>query len=146
MKNGLGIALMGGFLMASCQQQSPEQLSPEQINNFKTFKDWCVQQERLAPEAKHTVEALLKQADTKDCDRASKQLAAMTSLIFSGNQIVDLKPLSGLTQLTHLNLSKNLIVDLKPLSGLIKLTYFDLRESPIANKTCPLKPASICLF
>ena len=35
-----------------------------------TFADWCRQKADLSPEAKHTVEVLLKQAETTECDAA----------------------------------------------------------------------------
>ncbi|NKB17229.1 MAG: hypothetical protein HC770_02460 [Pseudanabaena sp. CRU_2_10] len=86
MKNWLGIALMCGFLIVSypsqlsAEQIAPKQSSPEEIGNLKTFKDWCVNQEKLPPETKRTIEELLRQAETKDCDRTSKKLASITSL------------------------------------------------------------------
>jgi internalin A len=36
------------------------------------------------------------------------------------------------------------IGDIKPLAFLTKLTLLDIGGNPIAPKTCPLKPESIC--
>ncbi len=41
------------------------------------------------------------------------------------NQIEDITPLAGLSNLTWLNLSGNEIVDITSLAGLVNLTYLD---------------------
>ncbi|MBW3587305.1 MAG: leucine-rich repeat domain-containing protein [Cyanobacteria bacterium 0813] len=91
-------------------------------NSRRTFADWCRQKADLSPEAKHTVEVLLKEAETTECDVAARKLSSLTRLNLFENQISDIKPLESLTKLTELVLSGN----------------------PIAPKTCPLKPESIC--
>ena len=91
-------------------------------NMRRTFADWCRQKADLSPEAKHTVEMLLKQAGTTECDAANQTLSSFTELYLANNQISDIKPLESLTALTEIMLSGN----------------------PIAPKTCPLKPESIC--
>ena len=91
-------------------------------NSRRTFADWCRQKADLSPEAKHTVEVLLQQAGTTECDAANQTLLSLTGLLLPNNQISDIKPLASLTKLTDLYLSGN----------------------PIAPKTCPLKPESIC--
>ncbi|MBD1804085.1 leucine-rich repeat domain-containing protein [Microcoleus sp. FACHB-SPT15] len=96
-------------------------------------------------------------------------LTNLTVLFLSNNSIADLKPLSTLTRLTHLRLNKNQIIDLKPLSTLTNLNRLDLFNNFIADiqplssltnltrlylsnnqiltdKTCPVKPASVCSF
>ena len=60
------------------------------------------------------------------------------------NKINDIKPLQSLTNLSELLLDNNSISDIKPLKSLSKLTKLYLRGNPIAPKTCPLKPESIC--
>jgi|GEM_PF-2110773 len=79
-----------------------------------------------------------------------KPLSGLTNLIgfsLSKNQITDLKPLSGLTNLTQLWLDNNQITDLKPLSGLTNLTELSLGDAQtLTDKTCPIKPESICTF
>ena len=91
-------------------------------NSRRTFGDWCRQKADLSPEAKHTVEMLLKEAGTTECDAANLKLLSLTTLDLGHNQISDIKPLQSLTKLTELYLNGN----------------------PIAPKTCPLKPESIC--
>ena len=91
-------------------------------NSRRTFADWCRQKADLSPEAKRTVEMLLKEAGTTECDAANQKLSSLTQLVFDKNQISDIKPLQSLTNLTLVGLGGN----------------------PIAPKTCPLKPESIC--
>ncbi|MEG3841752.1 leucine-rich repeat domain-containing protein [Microcoleus sp. herbarium14] len=88
----------------------------------KTFADWCREKDALNPETKHTVEVLLEKAGTTDCVEADRELSSLTQLYLSGNGIGDIKPLASLTNLIRLDLGGN----------------------PIAPKTCPLKPESIC--
>ena len=91
-------------------------------NSTRTFADWCREKDSLSPEAKHTVEVLLEEARTTECDAADRTLSSLTGLKLNFNEISDIKPLASLTKLTRLYLSGN----------------------PIAPKTCPLKPESIC--
>jgi internalin A len=71
-------------------------------------------------------------------------LTQLNWLTLSNNQISDIKPLESLTNLTVFGLNNNQISDLKPLESLMKLTELSLSGNPIAPKTCPLKPESIC--
>ena len=76
-----------------------------------------------------------------------KPLESLTNLTVIGlnnNQISDIKPLESLTKLTVINLDNNQISDIKPLASLTKLNRLNLMGNPIALKTCPLKPESIC--
>jgi internalin A len=73
-----------------------------------------------------------------------ESLTNLTLLLLDNNQISDIKPLQSLTNLTVLLLDKNQISDIKPLQSLTKLTFLSLSGNPIAPKTCPLKPESIC--
>ena len=61
-----------------------------------------------------------------------KRLHLLGDLIF-GNPIVDLSPLSGLTNLTDLFMSRGVIVDLSPLSGLTNLTDLNLRSNSVVD-------------
>jgi internalin A len=134
----------------------------------KTFTEWCQQKANLPQETRHTVEVLLKVAETQNCSQANqtlinftklelplnkisdiKPLSNLTNLIILDlpvNQISDIKPLSNLTKLTTLSLSQNQINDIKPLSNLTKLTEVDLAKNPLISKQCPLQPESICKF
>jgi internalin A len=87
-----------------------------------------------------------------------RPLSALTNLAklgLSSNSISDLRPLSSLTNLTFLELGSNSIADLTPLSTLTNLTILYLNNNQIADltplstltdKTCPVKPESICIF
>ncbi|WP_445171617.1 leucine-rich repeat domain-containing protein [Microcoleus sp.] len=79
--------------------------------------------------------------------RDIKPLQSLTNLKLlhlGDNQISDIKPLESLTNLTLLVLGNNKISDIKPLESLTNLTEIRLSGNPIAPKTCPLKPESIC--
>ena len=151
------VALSGSGLSAK---------AAETRSGNKTFAEWCREKDSLSPEAKHTVEVLLKEAETTECDAANQTLSSLTALYLHNNQISDIKPLESLTNLnvlylhknqisdikplesltnlTVLYLDKNQISDIKPLESLTKLTVLYLSGNPIAPKTCPLKPESIC--
>ena len=66
-------------------------------NMRRTFADWCRQKADLSPEAKRTVEVLLKSVDTIECDVANQTLSSLTALYLHNNQISDIKPLESLT-------------------------------------------------
>ncbi|MEG4014609.1 MULTISPECIES: leucine-rich repeat domain-containing protein [unclassified Microcoleus] len=183
---------------------------PQPTKSERTFADWCRQKADLSPETKHTVDVLLKEAGTTDCDAANQKLSLLTDLFLidnnigdikplasltnltvlilignkisdikplesltnlkhlvlsnnqisdikplesltnlkelglNNNQISDIKPLESLTDLTVLNLDSNQIRDIKPLHSLTKLTRLNIMGNPIAPKTCPLNPESIC--
>ena len=82
----------------------------------------CREKASLSPEAQHTIEVLLQQADIDECDAANQILSSLTELDLSSNQISDITPLQSLTNLTSLGLYDNQISDLKPLQSLINLT------------------------
>jgi len=42
-------------------------------NSRRTFADWCREKDSLSPEAKHTVEVLLRGAGTTDCGLVSRK-------------------------------------------------------------------------
>ena len=153
------LALSGNGLSAKAAEMRSE-------NSRRTFSDWCRQKADLSPEAKRTVEMLLKEAGTSECDMANQKLLGFTELILGNNQISDIKPLQSLTSLTELSLESNQISDIKPLQSLTNLTwlsldsnqisdikslqsltnltYLSLSENPITPKTCPLELESIC--
>src|SRR4028118_343402 len=62
-------------------------------NMRRTFADWCRQKADLSPEAKRTVEMLLKEAGTSECDMANQKLSGFTELILRNTEIRDIKPL-----------------------------------------------------
>src|ERR671932_743420 len=96
-------------------------------NSRRTFADWCREKDSLIPEAKHTVEVLLEEAETTECDEANQILSSFTELsLYNNNQISDIKPLAFLTKLTRLELYTNQIRDIKPLASLTNLRYLTL--------------------
>lgn len=154
------------------------------------FADWCLNQQRLSTAQQQTIQALLEQAGSHDCQQAEQTLSQtsqlslhsrqltdlsplatlphLTSLDLSFNQISDLRPLSSLPNLSFLLLAGNQITDVRPLANLSKLTYLVLEQNqitqisalapltqlktlillanPIANKQCPVHPATTCIF
>ncbi|MEW6497808.1 MAG: leucine-rich repeat domain-containing protein, partial [Cyanobacteriota bacterium] len=112
----------------------PQQIKP---TTFNSFADWCLHKNSLSEAARHTVEVLLEEAGTSDCNKAEWILLNCTMLNLSDNEITDLSPLSGLTNLTQLYLTGNEITDLSPLSGLTNLTQLYLNYNQI-NDLSPL--------
>ena len=53
----------------------------------------------------------------------------------NSNEISDLSPLSGLTNLTYLNLGRNIVSDVVALSGMTNLTWLDLSDNIISDIT-----------
>jgi internalin A len=156
------ILIVGGYKLPEAVGQRT------QTANYKTFTDWCANKANLNPEARRTVDALLKEAETNECAPANKKLLSLkgvliwdsgisditplkslthlTTLALDGNNISDITPLTSLTNLTHLSLRDNKILDIASLKSLTKLTTLDLSGNPIKNKICPIKPESICQF
>src|SRR4028119_628971 len=102
------VASCGNVLGAKVAQTQPE-------NSRRTFADWCRQKADLSPETKYTVDVLLKEAGTNDCDAADRKLSSLTDLYLNLKGIGDIKPLASLTHLTELSLAFNEIGDIKPL-------------------------------
>ena len=57
---GLALGISNGSLLA---QPTAE---------FKTFTEWCEKKNQLAEETQHTIEVLLEQAGTTDCNQANQ--------------------------------------------------------------------------
>ncbi|WP_264321635.1 leucine-rich repeat domain-containing protein [Zarconia navalis] len=102
---------------------------------FDRFADWCENRSTLTPEAQHTVEVLLEEVETQDCQSAEERLTNLESLILVGNQIVDVTPLSSLTNLDTLDLGANQIEDITPLSSLTNLTWLFLYGNQLVDVT-----------
>ena len=102
---------------------------------FSSLADWCKHKNSLSKSARHTVEVLLKEAGTSDCNEAEKVLSNLTELYFYNNPITDITPLSALTNLTSLSLGYNPIRDITPLSGLTNLTKLSLYSHQIRDIT-----------
>ena len=108
---------------------------PQPKKTGPTFADWCRKKGDLSPEAKHTVEVLLKEAETTECDAANQKLSTLTELDLYDNQISDIKPLESLTNLTLLYLGNNQISDIKPLESLTNLIARPLQQSNQRHQT-----------
>ena len=160
------MALMGITIVnAKTTIVAPKRQNKHSMQNFTHL---CQKKDSLPKQTKYTVKVLLEKAGTQDCDRAEKklkklrvldlsshdisdlsplaQLTNLRELYLSYNQIRDLSPLAQLTNLNFLFLESNQIGDLSPLSQLTNLTWLFVGGNPINNKTCPVKPASICEF
>ena len=162
----VSIALMGITIINA----KPTLAVPTKRNHkpIPSFTQLCKQKESLPKQTQYTVKVLLQKAGTNNCDRAQEklrkieildlsshkisdlsplaQLTNLRELYLSYNQIRDLSPLSQLTNLKFLFLESNQIGDLSPLSQLTNLTWLFVGENPIKNKTCPVKPESVCEF
>ncbi|MEG4800056.1 leucine-rich repeat domain-containing protein [Microcoleus sp. ARI1-B5] len=112
----------------------PAQQANQPIN-FTRFADWCRHKDSLSESARHTVEVLLKQAGTSDCNEAEQVLSNLTELHLPSNQITDITPVSGFTNLTRLHLEINKITDISGLSGLTNLTSLHLESNSITDIT-----------
>src|SRR4028118_2056534 len=121
------------ILALSANGLSAKAAETRSSNSRRTFADWCRQKADLSPEAKHTVEELLKEAGTTECDEADRTLSSLTELQLYNNQISDIKPLASLTNLTSLNLYTNQISDIKPLASLTNLTWLSLNTNQISD-------------
>jgi len=165
-----GVRSLGTLALFLFVSSIPVQaVSLQETTTPRTFADWCLNKNNLSVETKHTIDVLLEQARTTDCNQASKVLSAVTEFSLSHYRIADLKPLSTLTNLTYLSLGNNRIADIKPLSTLTNLTdlflgynqiadikalstltnlnaLYLLNNQALVDKTCPVKPVSICRF
>ena len=159
------LALVSG---AICLFSASIAAAAPSAQKHKSFAQWCLQRKSVPVDTRHTIDVLLKEAGTNNCQRADAKLRNLTTLLLNFNQIVDVKPLAGLSNLTALWLHNNQIVDVKPLAGLSKLMwlrldgnqvvdvkpltglsnlkYLSLKGNQITVKVCPVKPESICKF
>lgn len=160
------VALIGITVVNSIPTTVTHIQRSKQFNS--SFSSLCKQKHTLNRETQYTIKILLQKAGTQNCDRAEiilnkrkildlsshkisdlsplSRLTNLTELYLSYNQIKDLSPLSRLTNLNFLFLESNQISDLSPLSRLTKLNWLFVGGNPINNKTCPVKPESICEF
>ena len=129
-----GVRPLGTLFVFLFVSSFPAQAVPwKQTTTPRTFADWCLNKNKESVETLHTVDALLQEAKTQDCNQADKLLSTRIKLSLNDNQIADLKPLSTLTNLTILSLGSNQITDIKPLSSLTNLTGLWLFNNQIAD-------------
>ena len=132
MKRAIALGLLTVLLVMGIGSVSVSQdeLSPDR---FATFADWCHHHDRLTSEAQHTVETLLEEAGTQECNQAEDRLTHLIELDLNFKQIVDVAPLATLTNLTELDLWNNEIVDVLPLARLTNLTRLSLAYNQIED-------------
>ncbi len=144
-------------------------IAPAQAeSNYATFAAWCQNQDAISEDARHTVQVLLGQVGTTDCEVAQERLGATPLLAIPGQNIRDVRPIGTLTQLqmlllldneisdvsaianltnlTSLDLGMNQITDIRSLAPLTKLSMASFLNNPIAQKICPLPNARVCVF
>jgi internalin A len=123
------LALSAGWWLAStsvgiCQP----------TREYKTFAQWCQNLSQLSAQEKETVEFLLKEAKTQDCNLADRKLIKITDLYLSIVS-VDLKPISTLTNLTELTIEHNAISNFQAISKLTNLKSLYLRNNQVSDIT-----------
>jgi hypothetical protein len=125
------ITLVSGLTLLL--QAMPAMAAPQQSAKTKTFAQWCQQKDSVPAATKLTIDLLLKQAGTENCNQANSTLSNLTRLDLNSEKISDLQPLSSLTKLINLRLYNNQIRDIEPLAGLNQLTMLYLDENKIDN-------------
>jgi internalin A len=101
---------------------------------IKTFAQWCQHKDSLHENTRHTIDILLLEASTKNCQEADRNLNKLNQLQIGANHITDLSPLASLTNLTSLDLGSNRkINDISPLSRLNNLINLDLSSTQIVD-------------
>ena len=97
------------------------------------FLEWCSTKKSLPAATQHTVDVLLKEAGTNNCDVADSKLKNMIALDLRSKQISDVRPIASLYTLRELFLSKNQISDVKSLAILTKLETLHLASNQISE-------------
>ncbi|MEL6400558.1 MAG: leucine-rich repeat domain-containing protein, partial [Cyanobacteria bacterium J06626_4] len=114
MKRAISLGLLTILLVigVGCFGTPQGEIAPDQ---FATFADWCRHRDLLPRAPRQTVDKLLGEAGTKECNQAEGRLTHLTELYLPNKQIVDVAPLASLTNLILLYLDANQIVDVTPL-------------------------------
>lgn len=114
------ISLLTGGSCARVTSDRPEE---------DRFAQWCENRSTLTRAAGHTVDVLLEEAGTQDCQIAEERLTNLSELNLKGSEIEDVTPLSSLTHLVELHLGFNRIEDVTPLSYLKNLKVLNLEDT-----------------
>lgn len=135
---------MGSVLvMIGCQTLSPKSEPQAVSEDFVRpprmaakagigFMDIC--QDPQAPAAsRHTVQQLLAAVEIQNCQEAWSQLQKFTSLDLTANQISDLTPLIGMTELMDLTLTLNHVENIAPLALLPNLRELFLGDNDLKD-------------
>ncbi|TVU53590.1 MAG: leucine-rich repeat domain-containing protein [Arthrospira sp. PLM2.Bin9] len=120
---GIAISLTGSISPVSVLAESE---SSDPSETYTTIMDWCMNRENLSPDARYTVQLILREAGTFNCARASENLLNLNRLDLNTSLIRDVAPLGSLTNLTKLRLMNNRISDISPLANLTNLENLDL--------------------
>jgi internalin A len=103
---------------------------------IKSFAQWCLQRISVPIATRRTIDVLLANANTDNCQEADAKLTIFTRLNLHNSKISDLQPLNNFHNLKWLFLSNNQISDLRPLANLTNLQSLFLDENQITD----LKP------
>ena len=127
--------------------------------NFTTFADWCLHFDSLSEAARHTIEMVLRSANTSGCNRPLEQTNLKAEKTPPLQELLNryIKPLQKrnrkagkmstpqnlltrsnatnriVSNLTCLTLNNNQIADVSPLSALTNLTELNLGGNQIAD-------------
>ncbi|MBT7743129.1 MAG: hypothetical protein HN727_15090 [Opitutae bacterium] len=119
-------AMFAALLMVGCGEEAQWEANPEPYGGLKILAE--------IKEAKESgsTELILWTGVNQISDLSPlKGLTNLKELWLSDNEISDLSPLKGLTDLRVLVLTKNKISDLSPLKGLMNLKELWLGGNPI---------------
>ncbi|NEQ96238.1 MAG: CHAT domain-containing protein [Cyanothece sp. SIO2G6] len=75
-----------------------------------------------------------------------RSLPQLTHLDLGHNRLNQVEVLRDSTDLIELDISGNRVTIVDNLSPLENLVVFNLQDNPLEQKTCPLFPATVCLF
>lgn len=102
------------------------------LNQFKRFRDWCLNQSILPERQQRNVQRLLKKVETQDCTLAEKKLVEMKELYINLSG-ADLRLIATVPNLVSLSLEianyasgKSASTDLSPLTQLKQLKSLSL--------------------
>jgi internalin A len=135
----VGCAIVVTNIDPSFAQSTDRQSS--RSDNPKSFAQWCQEKASVSPSRRLTIDVLLKEAGTNDCNIAERKLKSIRNLYLASKKISDLDPLASLTNLETLQLHNNQIVDINPLAGLtnLKILYLSINKivkiDPLASLT-----------
>ena len=119
-----GIAILSVFIALNNSNspnssQTKETDFAESINtaSFVRFTDWCFNKNELKQSTRNTIDELLNEVDTIDCDLAEKRLSTIKfiNIYDKEDNALDLRPLQSLPQLIRLTADDAKIHDLSPL-------------------------------
>ena len=139
-----GIAILSVFLAlrnnnTSNIEQTNKQSFTESIDtsSFVNFADWCLNKNELKQSTENTIDELLNEVDTLDCNLAEKRLSNISYVVFYGKdgKNLDLRPFRSLNHLRSISISSGNISDITPLRYSKNLRSLDLGGNSISDIT-----------